>query len=92
MNVGVLLISFIICAVGLTLAFVYFNPFGLIIDGLGFMLFIVGIKIDSEKATVKLWRFLAMESAFSGKIAARRENAQTVGCLETQVVRGMRSF
>jgi hypothetical protein len=47
MDGSIIFVSFIICAIGLTLSFVYFNSWGLVIDGLGFMLFLYGVKKDS---------------------------------------------
>ncbi len=49
MKAGVLLLSFIICGLGSTLAFVFFNPIGLVIDSLGFMLFLYAIFSKEEQ-------------------------------------------
>jgi len=49
MKAGALLLSFILCGLGTTLAFVYFNPFGLVIDSLGFMVFLYAIFSKEEQ-------------------------------------------
>jgi hypothetical protein len=43
MNNSILLLSFLICGVGLTLGFVLLNPFGFVIDGIGIMIFFYAI-------------------------------------------------
>lgn len=45
------MLSFIICGFGLMLSFVFFNPWGFVIDDLGLMLFFYGLKADDNKAT-----------------------------------------
>jgi hypothetical protein len=44
MKTGALLLSLAMCAVGLALAFVYWNPWGFVLDGIGFMLFLYAIS------------------------------------------------
>ena len=40
MNYGLLLLSFLICGIGLYLGVALFQPIGFVFDGLGFMLFL----------------------------------------------------
>lgn len=54
MKTGALLLSFIICGLGLTFAFVLLNPFGLVIDSLGFLLFPYAI---SSREKEEKWRY-----------------------------------
>ena len=49
MKIEVLLLSFIMFGLGTALAFVYLNPWGLVIDSLGFMLFLYAIYCDREE-------------------------------------------
>ena len=54
MDGSVILASFVVCAFGLTLGFVYLNPFGFVLDGLGFMLFVYGLKKEDSNNTKPL--------------------------------------
>ena len=49
MKTILLLLSFLICAIGLTIGFVFFNPFGFVLDGIGFMLFLYAIFGDKNE-------------------------------------------
>ena len=49
MKIEVLLLSFIMFGLGTSLAFFYLNPWGLVIDSLGFMLFLYAIYCDREE-------------------------------------------
>jgi hypothetical protein len=49
MKIEVLLLSLIILGLGTALAFIYLTPWGLVIDSLGFMLFLIAIYGDREE-------------------------------------------
>jgi len=51
MNYGLLLFSFLLCGIGLTLVFVYFEPLGFVFDGLGFMLFLYVVATRKRDET-----------------------------------------
>jgi len=49
MNVGALFLSLFVCGLGLALAYVYWNPWGFVLDGIGFMIFVYAIKSGEAK-------------------------------------------
>jgi hypothetical protein len=51
MNTEALILSLIMCGIGLTLGFVYFNPWGFVLDGVGFLIFLYAIKSGETKNT-----------------------------------------
>ena len=50
-NYVLLVLSCILCGIGLTLGFVFFEPFGFMLDGLGFMLFLYVIATRNKDKT-----------------------------------------
>ncbi len=52
MHVGAMLLALVMCGLGLALAFVYFNPWGFVLDGVGFMVFLYAIYNREERQTV----------------------------------------
>jgi len=55
MNYELLVLSFLLCGIGLTLGFVFFEPLGFVLDGLGLMLFVYVLyaRNKEEKFTVE---------------------------------------
>jgi hypothetical protein len=54
-------LGFVMCFFGLALGFVYFNPFGFVLDALGFMIFLYGLfaRESYEQDSVDIARALA---------------------------------
>ena len=59
MKTGALLLSFIMCGLGLALVFVYWNPWGFVLDGVGFMVFLYAIFSKDEDESL---RYASLES------------------------------
>lgn len=49
MNYALLIFAFLLCGIGLTLGFVFFEPIGFVLDGLGFMLFLYVIATRNKE-------------------------------------------
>jgi len=48
-NLGVLLLSFAVCRLGIALAFAFSNPVGFVVDGLGIAFFVYALFTGEEK-------------------------------------------
>jgi hypothetical protein len=89
MNYGLLALSFLLCGIGLILEFVFFEPFGFMFDGLGFMLFLYVILVGrrSESRTSEdVYRSFERDKEIVRRVAHIADSKSTWVCPDCQAI------
>ena len=88
MNYGLLALSFLLCGIGLVLEFVFLEPLGFVLDGLGFMLFLYVIftRERNEWTASDTYRSIERDKENARRVTRVLDRESTWICPECKAV------
>ena len=89
MNYGLLALSFLLCGIGLTLEFVFFEPFGFVFDGLGLMLLFYVISVgrrSKSRTSEDAYRSFERDKEIVRRVVHVTDSKSTWVCPDCQAI------